>query len=183
LKSRFERSSRIEWPYCAALAIHYLMQVIDNDTITGLLKQTVCVGLVDESEYMNHGGYVDAYMWLSRHWHLVRRLSSPNFPLGSFQPCYHTDVEHWTQCLECIVKEQTGVCWRGVGVGMVVDVDTSELIPLSFWRYLGIDVGAYCHWYHHKTGSVQYPDSELGDPKACGLCPGLVYDKTPCDGG
>jgi hypothetical protein len=185
LLTRFQQSSQIEWSYCAALAIHYLMAAVGDDTVTGLFQRTVCVGFVDETALRPDDEYVDALLWLDANWNLVRRLSSPNFPLKCLRPITCTDEKHWTQCLEYVIQEQTGLCWQGVRVtpGVVADafVDTSELTPLSFWRHLSIDIGEYCHWYHHKIGSVRYPDDKLGLLVCCGACSGArPVEETLC---
>lgn len=146
----------------AAMAIYCLLEVI-NDEANDAFRAMVCMALVKGSVMV---GRRKALQWLRMYWPLVRRCSSPNFPLSDVPPP-RGSVCRWQKCLEYIVMEQTGMYIRAVGPEGEKEY---ELRPLSFWSGLGIDVRQYCHWYHFRARDLHEAQSALNCIHVCGVC-------------
>jgi hypothetical protein len=104
--------------------------------------------------------------WLCRHWGVIRTLSSPSFPLSlTSPPDVNVGVDVWIYCLRSVLVAQAGLCWRQVPIGPEVALDLTyaeqaeqnqsqrhELVPLSIWRHLGIDVHEFS-WFQHAVSA------------------------------
>jgi hypothetical protein len=132
----------------ASLSIYCLTALLYSRVNTDALDHVIGVDPI--SHYIP--SLMDAERWVELYWVRIRRLASPNFPLAMLVPLWSDldEVDQLCYCLSSVLMEQAGIVWRPCQDDHNMDASQlhqqHELIPLSIWRQLGVNIYEFMAW-------------------------------------
>jgi hypothetical protein len=132
----------------ASLSIYCLTALLYGRVDTDALDRLI--GVKPSSNWIPN--LMDAERWVYMYWGHIRTLASPNFPLAMRAPRWIDidEVDQLCHCLSSVLMEQAGIFWRPCQDEQNLRVSQQhqqhELIALSIWRQLGVDIYEFSAW-------------------------------------
>jgi hypothetical protein len=129
----------------ASLSIYSFVIILDGRVDTGTLDGLI--GVDADAHETSNLMYAEQFVY--EYWDRVRTLASPNFPLAEEAPKWEDcdEVDQFRHCLSSVLMEQAGIYWRPCQDEQNMEVSDLhqqyELISLSIWRQLGVDIYAF----------------------------------------